>query len=116
MSELKEIGVTIAIDDFGTGYSSLSYLATLPLNKLKIDRSFVTELHNNETSKKLVETIVNLASNLNLNVIAEGVETEDEKQQLERLGCFKFQGYLFAEPLTASQFTSAYVISAYVEK
>ncbi|MCO7222722.1 EAL domain-containing protein [Pleionea sp. CnH1-48] len=108
MEELKRIGVTIAIDDFGTGYSSLSYLATLPLNKLKIDRSFVTDLHNNSTNKKLVEAIVNLASGLDLNVIAEGVETLEEKSTLENLSCFSFQGYFFAKPLSLLEFEQSH--------
>ncbi len=109
MGELKEIGVNIAIDDFGTGYSSLSYLAALPLNKLKIDRSFVSGLHTNDTNKKLVETMIKLASGLGLNVIAEGVETLDEKYALESLGCTEFQGFLFSKPISAAEFERQYL-------
>lgn len=108
IEQLKAIGVSIAIDDFGTGYSSLSYLATLPLDKLKIDRSFVINLHQNDTNKKLVETIINLASSLNVGVIAEGVEIDSEKLSLVDLNCNEFQGYLFSHPLTLEQFQRTY--------
>lgn len=109
MNILKNLGISIAIDDFGTGYSSLAYLAILPLNKLKIDRSFVMDLHRNTTNKKLVETIVNLAVGLDLGLIAEGVETPEEQKVLESLGCFQYQGYLFEKPVTLAQFNKLYV-------
>lgn len=107
--DIKKSGISIAVDDFGTGYSSLAYIATLPLDKLKIDRSFVTNLDTNLTNKKLVETIVNLASSLNLEIIAEGVETRQEKTSLEHLKCSQFQGYWFEKPMSEQQFQQRYI-------
>lgn len=109
MAELKASGISVAIDDFGTGYSSLSYLASLPLSKLKIDRSFVTELNQNSTNRKLAETIISLAKNLELSVIAEGVETQDELHTLTELGCLQYQGYLFSKPISLEQFNHDYL-------
>ncbi|UTW48318.1 EAL domain-containing protein [Bacterioplanoides sp. SCSIO 12839] len=109
MVKLKDSAISVAIDDFGTGYSSLSYLATLPLNKLKIDRSFITDLHNNPTNMKLVETLVNLAASLGLRVTAEGVETNEELVELKRLNCQEYQGFLFAKPISQQQFENTYV-------
>ncbi|MBO9490647.1 EAL domain-containing protein [Endozoicomonas sp. G2_1] len=108
INELKNLGISIAIDDFGTGYSSLSYLAVLPLDKLKVDRAFVTDLANNETNKKLVEAMVGLAASLKLNIIAEGVETMTEIDALKTLNCFEYQGYYFDKPLSYSAFSDKY--------
>jgi diguanylate cyclase (GGDEF)-like protein len=109
MLQLQRYGVSIAIDDFGTGYSSLSYLAILPIDKLKIDRAFVSDLHIKSTNRKLVDTLVNMSKNLQMEVIAEGVETEHEKEALMALGCFQFQGYYFCRPVSSEQFKLKYL-------
>lgn len=109
MLRLQKVGISIAIDDFGTGYSSLSYLAILPIDKLKIDRSFVTDLHLKSTNQKLVDTLVNMSKNLQMEVIAEGVETIDEKNALIRLGCRQFQGYFFSRPIPSEDFCTQYL-------
>lgn len=109
MLKMQKIGISIAIDDFGTGYSSLSYLAMLPIDKLKIDRSFVTDLHKKSTNRKLVETLINMSKNLRMEVIAEGVECIKEKQALVNLGCFQFQGYYFSKPIVCGVFQSKYM-------
>ncbi|MCX7552410.1 EAL domain-containing protein [Marinicella sp. S1101] len=95
---LKEMGVLIAIDDFGTGYSSLEYLRQLPIDYLKIDKSFVTDLNNDESSRVIIETIISMAKHLNLQTVAEGVETEEQFTVLKQIGCDLFQGYLFGKP------------------
>jgi len=104
MQELKKIGVNISIDDFGTGYSSLAYLKQLPLDQLKIDRSFVKDISTSENDAIIVETIINIAHSLKLNVIAEGVETQQQKDFLVAKGCSVFQGYYFAKPVPANKF------------
>lgn len=109
MLRLQKLGVSIAIDDFGTGYSSLSYLAILPIDKLKIDRSFISDLHNKSTNRKLVATMVSMSKNLHMEVIAEGVETLQEKEALIRLDCHQFQGYYFCRPVDAEKFQSLYM-------
>ncbi|WP_260258449.1 putative bifunctional diguanylate cyclase/phosphodiesterase [Vibrio intestinalis] len=103
MSELKQHGLKISIDDFGTGYSSLRYLKHLSADVLKIDRSFVTQLHLDENDQAIVDTIIITARKLNLEVIAEGVEDKDELTTLKQLGCDQFQGYLFDKPLPEAQ-------------
>ena len=92
----------IAVDDFGTGYSSLSYLSTLPITKLKIDRCFVRAMITDPTSRKIVNTIRFLAQELNIPVVAEGIETEAEAMALSALKCEFGQGYLFGRPMPAS--------------
>ncbi|MEH6357508.1 MAG: EAL domain-containing protein [Pseudomonadales bacterium] len=104
MERLKMLGITIAIDDFGTGYSSLSYLKRLPVNKLKIDRSFVTGLPSDNNDRAIVKAIIALSENLNLDVIAEGIETIAQQQFLEKAGCHQGQGYLKGKPTPADQF------------
>jgi diguanylate cyclase (GGDEF)-like protein/PAS domain S-box-containing protein len=104
MNALKGIGIQLELDDFGTGYSSLQYLKRLPLEQLKIDQSFVREIEFNENDKQIVQTIISMAQNLQLKVIAEGVETENQKQNLLDSGCQRFQGYLFGRPLPADEF------------
>lgn len=105
MQALKKIGVKISIDDFGMGYSSLSYLKQLPIDQLKIDQSFIRDVTNDENSAVIVETIINMAHNLKLDVIAEGVETQQQKDFLIAKGCSDFQGYYFSKPLPADEFT-----------
>ncbi|CEN56238.1 Diguanylate cyclase/phosphodiesterase with PAS/PAC sensor(S) (fragment) [Candidatus Methylopumilus turicensis] len=104
MTALKGIGIQFELDDFGTGYSSLQYLKRLPLEQLKIDQSFVREIEYNENDKQIVRTIISMTQNLDLKVIAEGVETENQKQILLDSGCQRFQGYLFGKPLPIAEF------------
>jgi len=104
MNALKAIGIRFSMDDFGTGYSSLQYLKRLPLNQLKIDQSFVRDLAIDKSDEAIVSTIISMAHSLRLNVIAEGVETEEQRQLLLSSGCCHYQGYLFAKPLPIRQF------------
>jgi diguanylate cyclase (GGDEF)-like protein/PAS domain S-box-containing protein len=103
LTQLRALGVGISIDDFGTGYSSLSYLHRFPIDTLKIDRSFVTQMTDNTENAEIVRTIVTLARSLDMDVIAEGVETREQLRQLGNLGCDYGQGYLFSRPVGASQ-------------
>jgi len=106
MNALREIGVRFSLDDFGTGYSSLAYLTQLPLDQLKIDRSFVHNIGIKTTDAVIVQTIIGMANNLGMEVIAEGVETEAQRIFLERLNCKVCQGYLFSKPVPIEQFES----------
>jgi EAL domain-containing protein (putative c-di-GMP-specific phosphodiesterase class I) len=103
LMELKLIGVKLAIDDFGTGYSSLSYLRELPIDVLKIDKSFVDGIGASQQRLALVEAIIRIAGTLHLNVIAEGIETEVQRDLLVSMGCRFGQGYLLAMPVEADQ-------------
>ena len=104
MSALKEKGVQFSLDDFGTGYSSLQYLKKLPLDQLKIDQTFVRDLGTDSNDEALVRTIIAMAQSLNLDVIAEGVETDNQREFLLNNGCSYFQGYLFSKPIPIDQF------------
>jgi EAL domain-containing protein (putative c-di-GMP-specific phosphodiesterase class I) len=99
MNLLRQCGVHIAMDDFGTGYSSLSYIHRIPVDIIKIDRSFVERLTESGGTRPIVEAVIAMAQHLGLNVVAEGVETVDQHQILLQAGCQGFQGYLFARPL-----------------
>jgi diguanylate cyclase (GGDEF)-like protein len=101
LNDLKDIGVRLALDDFGTGYSSLSYLRQFPLDILKIDRAFVSNLEHDRTSQVIVRAVIELAHGLNMSVVAEGVETPEQHQQLTELGSDSCQGYYFARPMPA---------------
>jgi EAL domain-containing protein (putative c-di-GMP-specific phosphodiesterase class I) len=104
MQALKALGVRFAIDDFGTGYSSLTYLKRLPLDRLKVDRSFVNDLPEDESGKMLVETILMIASNLGLECVAEGIETPEQFECLRGLDCALGQGFFFSPPLSERNF------------
>jgi EAL domain-containing protein (putative c-di-GMP-specific phosphodiesterase class I) len=101
LESLRSLGVEVSIDDFGTGYSSLSYLHRLPIDTLKVDRSFVSRMASNNENTEIVRTIVTLAQSLDLKVVAEGVETSEQLAQLQILRCEGGQGYLFSRPLDA---------------
>ncbi|RRS29832.1 MAG: diguanylate cyclase [Epsilonproteobacteria bacterium (ex Lamellibrachia satsuma)] len=103
LQKISQLGINISIDDFGTGYSSLSYLKRLPVNTLKIDRSFVKDIPDNEEAVAIAKAIIALAESLNLHVIAEGVETEEQKVFLVNNGCNNIQGYLYAKAMPADE-------------
>jgi EAL domain-containing protein (putative c-di-GMP-specific phosphodiesterase class I) len=106
LAELHEMGVELHIDDFGTGYSSLEALCHLPIDGLKIDRSFVSPLGTDRRSAELVRTIVLMGVNLGLDIVAEGIETPEQWEHLQRVGCTYGQGYLFARPLPGGEATA----------
>lgn len=103
LEQIRQLGIGIAMDDFGTGYSSLSSLRKFPINKLKVDRSFVSEIETSEDDAAIVKTVINMAKNLSLSVLAEGVETGFQREALAGWGCDEFQGYLFARPMPQEQ-------------
>jgi EAL domain-containing protein (putative c-di-GMP-specific phosphodiesterase class I) len=103
LAELRAIGVRIALDDFGTGYSSLKYLHKLPVDVVKIDRSFVTDLANQAQDPAVVRAVVDLAGQLDLRLVAEGIEEPAQLEVLRGLGCHSGQGYYFARPMPAAQ-------------
>ncbi|WP_379136311.1 EAL domain-containing protein [Paenibacillus sp. sgz500958] len=106
--QLKELGFTISIDDFGTGYSSLSYLKRLPIDTMKIDRSFISETDENHKDYKVLSTIIHLAQSMDMNIIAEGIESQQQENALLQLGCTEGQGFLFSQPLNAGDFNEFY--------
>jgi len=103
LTQLRRLGVKIAMDDFGTGYSSLSLLSRIPLDRLKIDRSFVTGMADGSESSHMMKAILALASDLGLHTVVEGVEELEQYEQLQELGCQACQGYYFARPQPAAQ-------------
>jgi diguanylate cyclase (GGDEF)-like protein len=104
MNEIRQFGVSFSLDDFGTGYSSLAYLAHLPLDQLKIDKSFVQSIPGKSSDEIVTRTIIDMGHRLGLNVIAEGIETDVQKEFLALHGCLAFQGFLFSRPLPIDQF------------
>lgn len=108
LRKLKSLGVSISIDDFGTGYSSLSYLKRFPIDTLKIDQSFVRDVHNDEDSAAIVNAIITLGHSLGLSLVAEGVETEEELKYLQARSCDMVQGYYFSKPVTAPEVADYY--------
>jgi diguanylate cyclase (GGDEF)-like protein len=108
---IRALGVTIAIDDFGTGFSSLAYLSKLPVDTLKIDRSFVADMISGAGGMTLVSVIINMAHALKLNVVAEGVETEEQQRQLRLMRCDEMQGYLFGKPVPIDMFEKKYLMA-----
>lgn len=104
MLALRKVGVSFSMDDFGTGYSSLAYLTQLPLNQLKIDQSFVHHIGSKASDSAIIQTIIGMANNLGMEVIAEGVETQEQRDFLETNGCLLYQGYLFGRPLPREEF------------
>lgn len=109
LTDIKKLGVSIALDDFGTGYSSLSRLKELPLDEIKIDKSFVDGLTEDEFSGAFVETVTSLADTINVNVVVEGVEKEKQASRLDGMNVDMFQGYLFDKPLTSEEFERKYL-------
>ena len=107
LTELRELGVRIALDDFGTGYSSLSYLKQFPIDTLKMDRAFVMDVHRDPGNRAIAQTIVSLSRILEIRVVAEGVETQEQRVELQALGCDEFQGYLFGKPMPAQEFEAS---------
>lgn len=105
LQQIRELGVEMSVDDFGTGHSSLNYLKRLPINRLKIDCSFVWDIGKSTNGEALVKSIINLGHNLNLQITAEGIENEEQKLFLENLHCNEGQGYLFSKPQTAEEIT-----------
>jgi EAL domain-containing protein (putative c-di-GMP-specific phosphodiesterase class I) len=103
LSELREIGVKVALDDFGTGYSSLNYIRRIPLDKLKIDRSFITDLTTLPKNQEICEGIIQMAHNLGLEVIAEGVEKNSQLELLKEKLCDSVQGFLYSVPLSEEE-------------
>jgi EAL domain-containing protein (putative c-di-GMP-specific phosphodiesterase class I) len=104
MARLRETGVRFSLDDFGTGYSSLSYLQRMPLDEIKIDRSFILDITRSEHAATIARMIISLADNLHITVVAEGVETEAQRAYLQAHGCLHYQGYLFSEALPLEAF------------
>ncbi len=115
LASIKELGIELAIDDFGTGYCSLSYLKNFPIDRIKIDQSFVTDMHHQGESAEITLSIVSLAKRLGLKVIAEGVERREHFDGLRALGCDEAQGYLVGKPMLPDQLESLELTRPLVE-
>ena len=104
LNQLHDIGVSLSIDDFGTGYSSLSYLRQLPVNRIKIDRSFIAEIDTTDAAAAIARAVVTLGQSLGLEVVAEGVETASQLQYLKDINCDEAQGFLYSRPVPPEEF------------
>jgi len=104
MKSLAAMGIRFSMDDFGTGYSSLSYMTQLPLNQIKVDKSFVQKIGDDPKVELIIQTIIGMARNLELEVVAEGVETRQQLAFLEKHRCTLYQGYLFSKPVPLAEF------------
>ena len=104
LKEIKALGVMIALDDFGVGYSSFSYIKILPIDTIKIDRSLLSKIENDRKTVAIIETLIKLAHTLELDVIAEGVEMQDQLELLKTLNCDKIQGYFISKPIDREEF------------
>ena len=104
MKEIKELGVKLSMDDFGTGYSSLSYIQVLPITLLKLDRSFIMYLEEDEISREIVSAVIRIAKSKKIETIAEGIETVGQAEILKESGCDHAQGYFFGRPMPADKF------------
>lgn len=104
INQLRQLGISFSVDDFGTGYSSLSYLGRLPIDELKIDKSFVRDISTSPDHAVIVDTIIVMAQKLNLIIVAEGIESQDELDYLAARDCHHFQGYFFSRPEPFDQF------------
>ena len=109
VESLRKKGYEVEMDDFGTGYSSLSMLSAMPIDVLKMDRAFIRNIEHDEKDIQLVALILDIAKNLKIPVVAEGVETEEQMKLLKELGCALVQGYFFSRPLRASDFEDTFV-------
>ena len=103
MNALKRLGVKILLDDFGTGYSSLSYLHRFPINVLKIDRSFISNVHEHKNNRAIIKTIVDLATNLRMATVGEGIENIEDAKLLQKMDCAYGQGFYYAKPMPATE-------------
>jgi diguanylate cyclase (GGDEF)-like protein/PAS domain S-box-containing protein len=115
LTEIRDLGINIALDDFGTGYSSLNYLKQLPINTLKIDKSFIDNIVTNERERSIVDGIIQLAQKIDLDVIAEGVETKEQIKLLKSMGCNQIQGYYFSKPLSADEIEEKFLKANWIK-
>jgi EAL domain-containing protein (putative c-di-GMP-specific phosphodiesterase class I) len=111
LTDLRARGIQLSVDDFGTGYSSLSYLSVFPVGKLKIDRSFVSAMTNSDDQAAIIDSVLALGQSLNMTVIAEGIETTEQRDMLEAKGCAQGQGYLLGRPVSSQQFRDTFLVS-----